>query len=97
MSACAMTVASRASWTGEPGMASGSCTKDGCWTISVVDVAQLVRVPDCDSGCRGFESHHPPQFLRGTKNLVRVGPSPLALSGKRERGSDRRAGARQLY
>ena len=30
---------------------------------SVVDVAQLVRVPDCDSGCRGFESHHPPQIL----------------------------------
>lgn len=28
----------------------------------MVDVAQLVRVPDCDSGCRGFESHHPPQF-----------------------------------
>ena len=29
---------------------------------STVGVAQLVRVPDCDSGCRGFESHHPPQF-----------------------------------
>src|SRR6185437_4826523 len=28
----------------------------------MVDVAQLVRVPDCDSGCRGFESHRPPQF-----------------------------------
>ncbi len=22
------------------------------------------RVPDCDSGCRGFESHQPPQYLR---------------------------------
>jgi hypothetical protein len=21
------------------------------------------RVPDCDSGCRGFESHQPPQYL----------------------------------
>ncbi len=28
----------------------------------VVGVAQLVRVPDCDSGCRGFESHRPPHF-----------------------------------
>ena len=27
----------------------------------VVDVAQLVRVPDCGSGGRGFKSHHPPQ------------------------------------
>ena len=26
----------------------------------VVSVAQLVRVPDCDSGCRGFESHRSP-------------------------------------
>ena len=27
----------------------------------VVGVAQLVRAPDCGSGGRGFESHHPPQ------------------------------------
>ena len=27
----------------------------------VVDVAQLVRVPDCGSGGRGFNSRHPPQ------------------------------------
>lgn len=27
-------------------------------------VAQLVRVPDCDSGCRGFESRHSPQFSK---------------------------------
>ena len=26
----------------------------------MVDVAQLVRVPDCDSGCCRFESGHPP-------------------------------------
>jgi hypothetical protein len=26
----------------------------------MVGVAQLVRVPDCDSGCRGFKSHHLP-------------------------------------
>jgi hypothetical protein len=31
----------------------------------VVGVAQLVRVPDCGSGGRGFKSHHPPQFLWG--------------------------------
>ena len=24
-------------------------------------VAQLVVAPDCDSGCRGFKSHQPPQ------------------------------------
>jgi hypothetical protein len=26
----------------------------------MVGVAQLVRVPDCDSGCRRFESDHSP-------------------------------------
>ena len=26
----------------------------------MVAVAQLVRVPDCDSGCRGFESRRSP-------------------------------------
>ena len=26
----------------------------------MVVVAQLVRAPDCGSGGRGFESHHPP-------------------------------------
>ena len=30
----------------------------------MVGVAQLVRVPDCDSGCRGFESHRPPHMRR---------------------------------
>lgn len=29
----------------------------------MVDVAQLVRVPDCDSGGRGFETHRSPQLL----------------------------------
>ena len=28
--------------------------------VSVVDVAQLVRAPDCDSGGRGFKSRLPP-------------------------------------
>ena len=27
----------------------------------MVVVAQLVRAPDCGSGGRGFESHHPPK------------------------------------
>ena len=30
----------------------------------MVGVAQMVRAPDCDSGGRGFDSHHPPQFLQ---------------------------------
>src|SRR5690606_243588 len=30
-----------------------------------VDVAQPVRAPDCGSGGRGFESHHPPQGVTG--------------------------------
>lgn len=31
----------------------------------MVDVAQLVRAPDCGSGGRGFDSHHPPEARRG--------------------------------
>ena len=27
----------------------------------MVVVAQLVRAPDCGSGGRGFDSHHPPK------------------------------------
>ena len=30
-------------------------------TEKMVVVAQLVRAPDCGSGGRGFESHHPPK------------------------------------
>ena len=30
---------------------------------NMVDVVQLVRAPDCGSGGRGFESHHPPHFF----------------------------------
>ena len=33
-----------------------------------VGVAQVVRAPDCGSGGRGFESHHPPQI----SNIVRA-------------------------
>lgn len=35
----------------------------------MVDVAQLVRVPDCGSVGRGFESHLPPRKKRGSKSL----------------------------
>ncbi len=34
-------------------------------TPETVDVAQLVRVPDCGSEGRGFESHLPPEKRRG--------------------------------
>ena len=50
----------------------------------MVGVAQLVRVPDCDSGCRGFESHRSPQFDPTTmddgwqKNEVQTVFGPLA-------------------
>ncbi len=30
---------------------------------NAVGVAQEVRAPDCGSGGRGFESHHPPQLI----------------------------------
>ena len=61
-----------------------------CEKFSVVDVAQLVRVPDCDSGCRGFESHHPPHFLYNERLCAWVmfdtRPTPFALFRERERG-----------
>lgn len=31
------------------------CHRGGCSSVG--------RVPDCDSGCRGFEPHQPPQIL----------------------------------
>src|SRR3546814_18428276 len=35
-------------------------------SVPMVAVAQLVRVLDCDSRCRGFESPQPPQFRSAT-------------------------------
>lgn len=37
----------------------------------LVGIAQLVRAPDCDSGCRGFESRYSPHFLA----TPRISPS----------------------
>src|SRR5438105_12589190 len=34
------------------------------------------RVPDCDSGCRGFESHQPPHSLSPIRAGPRCGCSP---------------------
>ena len=49
----------------------------------MVGVAQLVRVPDCDSGCRGFDPRRPPQFVsrrhetaRNTRNNAKQRDSP---------------------
>ena len=45
------------------------------WLFTVVDVAQLVRAPDCDSGGRGFKSRLPPQFS-GYAVVVVMRPGP---------------------
>ncbi len=42
------------------------CLRD--MRFHVVGVAQLVRAPDCGSGGRGFESHHPPQLFINAGN-----------------------------
>ena len=38
--------------------------------LPVVAVAQLVRVLDCDSSCRGFESPQPPHLV--STNVLRM-------------------------
>jgi hypothetical protein len=44
----------------------------------LVGIAQLVRAPDCDSGCRGFESRYSPHF---SETASRAQPfSPLTRS-----------------
>ena len=60
----------------------------------MVGVAQLVRAPDCGSGCRGFESHLPPHkrgdrghpgplfsFPLGRRQVVRQGTLTPSLAG----------------
>jgi hypothetical protein len=41
----------------------------------MVGVAQLVRAPDCGSGCRGFESLYPPHNIRRKGRSCGSGPS----------------------
>ena len=44
----------------------------------MVGIAQLVRAPDCGSGCRGFESHYPPHITSSRKGRsIGSGPSRL--------------------
>ena len=44
---------------------------------NMVGIAQLVRAPDCGSGCRGFESLYPPHMkAEGPELLLRPGPFP---------------------
>src|SRR5690606_32400894 len=47
---------------------------------SMVAVAQLVRVLDCDSRCRGFESPQPPHFSTGM-NIGRPQPTTRLPQG----------------
>ena len=51
-------------------------------TEQMVDLAQLVRVPDCGSVGRGFESHIPPQEEEVRESLFFC--FPLLLSGKND-------------
>ena len=41
-----------------------------CTRKQMVDVAQLVRVPDCGSVGRGFESHLPPRIKKDVKRRL---------------------------
>ena len=47
---------------GRPGRAASHEAIRGCVAGFMVDVAQLVRAPDCDSGGRGFKSRLPPHI-----------------------------------
>ena len=54
----------------------------------VVDIAQLVRAPDCDSGGRRFESGYPPHFYIQAKmynsiwRVIEVGTFASAACGR---------------
>ena len=50
----------------------------------MVGVAQLVRAPDCGSGCRGFESLYPPQLEGESEHRLRLSspftkPAPVHI------------------
>src|SRR3546814_892226 len=63
-------------------------------TRQMVAVAQLVRVLDCDSRCRGFESPQPPQF-RSPMAGRRDDCTPTAMIAGGEKSLSR--GARLRY
>src|SRR3546814_5799575 len=53
-------------------------------SVPMVAVAQLVRVLDCDSRCRGFESPQPPQFRSATAGCRDdCTPTAQAAGGKK--------------
>ena len=48
----------------------------------MVGIAQLVRAPDCGSGCRGFESHYPPHTRgEGPERPLRPFPPQPSILG----------------
>ena len=48
----------------------------------MVDIAQLVRAPDCDSGGRRFESGYPPHFYIQVKILYTTEYGELSKWGR---------------
>ena len=58
-----------------------SSTSGGCSSVG--------RVPDCDSGCRGFESHQPPQEFSEIRRLDHSKRLSAAIRRKIERDLER--------
>src|SRR5690606_40098262 len=65
----------------KPVLAGSSPAGRAILQASMVAVAQLVRVLDCDSRCRGFESPQPPHFMRRCGCTRRVFATLRPLSG----------------
>src|SRR5271169_5794723 len=57
----------------EPAHASARRSSGGCSSVG--------RVPDCDSGCRGFESRQPPQLFQARHVLYHHPESGLSVLG----------------
>ena len=58
--------------------AARSSLSDQC----LVAVAQLVRVPDCGSGCCGFKSHQPPLRIDLSRRWPAKGFVPASAAGR---------------